>query len=344
MEPTYALTEQDRELLGNAILAGKLQTAMGVAWTVTFAVFSGGLAAGLLTGEMFDDHKLGFSVTGLCFFVLMIVAASWTWRHRRRTMRPMREAIARNQKHVVRGTLTRVETLDWPRNRLRYFIDGEAVEVELLLKIDSRKSYTFNLKLGRFEYPDNVPVELHCIVLGPDITLLLQAQYPDTPQATRTVRPVGASDLAWVRKKIRFVLIVMAGIGCFLTMVIGLGARSSYTPRELAVVLAAIWILTLFFFVSPTQRQARNNAKVVVIEGPVTEIVSAHVRIGRNGMDLQWYRVGGALFCPEGADVRGGPAKLGQQVTFEFMTRDGRGSDGRFMNFRTGALPDVVVS
>lgn len=274
-----------------------------------------------------------------CMALVLLGAACgsgyWIWR-RRRVPRLSRDAIARNQKRVVRGMLSKVEIV--ADGRLRYVIDDAAVEVDLLLGLGATMSYLLQRPIRNFQYLDDMVVELHCVALGPDITLLLQAQYPFAKPATRTERPVQPDDRDRAGKEVKMVAIVAPCL-CFIVPLLAwmIGRVEPALAVALGVFTAFIVAVTLPFIVLPRLLRARRSAGVVTVEGPVTEIVSSRVLIGRTtSATVLWYRVGGVMFCPFGAGVDGGPAELGQVARFEFMARKGRRGDGMLMNFQTG--------
>jgi hypothetical protein len=345
METTQALTPQDLELLGHGRSSRSLQMALNAMMLVIFLCFGGLGSWALYDGVQFDRDVPIFASLAAIGFLLALAACFWMWRRWRRQIRPLRMAVAANRKRVVAGMLTLVERL--PRGRLRYTVNGEAFEVDLLLGLDTRATYLFGRPLESFRHLSDVTVELHTIALGPDVTLLLQADYPQTPPIARTERPTGTADVDRVVKEAKSNALTTVGVGSFvLLLVLGIGrwATGSWGLTVAMVVLSAIGLaIILPLVVLPRVWHARRSTGLVAIEGLVTEVMSSRVRYGRgSSFTVLWYRVGGALLCPGGFGVEGGPAEPGDRVKFEFMTRKGLRGDGRLMHFQTVA-PHVVA-
>jgi hypothetical protein len=345
MQPMRALTGSDLELLRLAGAANTLKASMNAMLVVVFAFTCGLMSWAVLSGETYGDNTAISTNVALVSLALALAVSFWMWRQWRRTIRPLRAAIEHNEKRIVCGTLTRVEML--PKGRLRYIVDGAAVEVDLLLGVDSRASYMFRRPLDSFLHLTDVAVELHCIALGPDITMLLQAHYPLTPQPTRTERPVDGGDQDRATNEAKSTASTTTGCLFAVLLLIGLALRFATGSTKGAVLGTAALGLCMFailpFVVLPRLLRARRSTGVVAIEGPVTEIIKSQVRYGKtaSSFDVSWYRVGGVLYCPFGAGAEG-KADLGQFVKFEFMTGKGRTDNGKLMYFQGLEMPNII--
>lgn len=335
MQPTQALSEQDLELLHLARAGNRIKTLLNIALLIYLIGF-GGWASSIIFSNGTVDNGLFAVITLVCLAAALAIAFR-LFRHWQRVIQPLRSAIASNQKRVISGTLTQVESL--PKGRLRYVVDGAPLEVDLLLGIDNRASYILRRQLDSFLHLNDVEVELHRIALGPDVTLLLQAHYTTMPQPVRSARTVDRSDQDRANQEAKSTALKIAGCLAVVLALIGifLFLNSESARAALFGTLALGLCLTAMIplVVLPRLLRARRSASVVEIQGLVTEVIKSKVRFGRTAstFDVYWYRVGGVLYCPFGSGVEG-KAELGQFVKLEFMNRKGRAGDGKLMYFQ----------
>jgi hypothetical protein len=335
MESTHALTEQDRDLLRHARYARSVQTGLNVMLALVFTLSGGLVCFALYAGVQFDrDIPIYISIAVVCFALAL---GLWFWiaRQRRRLILPLHQAIESGQKRVVCGMLTLVERL--PDGRLRYTIDGEAFEVDVLLGLDTRMSYLFGRSLDSFRHLNDVAVELHSVALGPRITLLLQVQYPGTPPITRSERLTDAGDRSRAVARAKTNTLNTLGALCLVVPVIFVIGRmatgSTGFTVGVTVFLVICLLLMLPFIVLPPVLRAYRSTGSIAIEGLVTEVMTGRVRYGRStSITMEWYRVGGMLFCPAGVGVEG-KAGPGDLVKFEYVTRKRGHGDGKLMYF-----------
>jgi hypothetical protein len=343
---TQTLSEQDLQLLRLAGASNAAKTFMYAALLLLFAAICGLMSTMVFSGQTFGDNTAFASGFALFSFCVAIGICAWLWRQWRRRIQPLRASIAGNQKVIVSGTLTQVEMVR--KRRLRYVVDGAPVEVDLLLGLENRASYMFDRPLDSFQHLADVEVELHCIALGPDITMLLQAHYPLMPQPTRTERPVDAGDHGRAAAEAKST--ATGSTGCLLVFLLLFGLVIGFsTGSTMGAVLGTAALGVCLFAMMPLAAlprllRARRSRGVITIEGPVTEIIKSQVRYGKTAtsFDVFWYRVGGVLYCPFAAGAEG-KAGLGQFVKFEFMTGKGRPVDGKLMYFQVLDVPAIIA-
>lgn len=286
------------------------------------AVFS--LLLALCATTLFMVGRLDGAPSGLAWamnlsaLATLAVAIVLVWldmRRDRATPQATRDAIARNRKFVVRGTLEQAAAL--PGGLLRYTIDGQVLDVVPVLALDTRRSHVAGRTLRSFTHLANAPVEVHCVQREPQAHLLLQTHYTATRPPTRTQRPAEAADRrragAGHRRFMGFVVLAAVLLVLAAAWAEGFDSGMSFFLAWYATVIVAL----VFAIGSlPAMLRARRFKILHTVNGPVTEIVVAPVPSGKRMVDASWYRVDGQLFPALDIETT---AQLGNQVTVEFL-------------------------
>ena len=267
--------------------------------------------------------SLAMDASGL---VVLLATPALLWFVRRRNRRAATAIdvrIAQGQKFVVQGTLQEATAVA-PR-RVRYVVEGHAVDTFPVLGLDTPGSHLPGRTLRTFTALANTPVELHCVGWNQDAYLLFRAHYPQTRQPVRSRRAATAADRRRAgHANRRFVAFAALGLGALVLVIAWQSGFDAGLSAFIGGYMALIWALVFALSALPGWLRARRLTHWHTVEGPVTEIFVSPVSTGKNSVDASWYRIDGQAFSS--FDV-GGSAQLGNQVTVEWLGGE-RGEDG----------------
>ncbi|MDO5693626.1 MAG: hypothetical protein Q4G70_14330 [Pseudomonadota bacterium] len=291
------LSSTDRHLLQ------RLAQAKRTEWLLTLA-----LAPLLVLGVAFvfwiakfeasesDQPWLVAFGLGLALFGALCVGTAW--QRRRRQTTPLREALAHGQKQVTRGRLIALEVC--AGNSLRYRLASQVLELSPILDQVSNQLPLLGTRLLAAQSLRDTDVELHWIALSSGLSVLLQAHYPAAPAAQRQMHGTNQQDTAPVLRQELRLGAVVAGVSLVVWL---FEAWASGFDGGLMIFLAAGLILAIALWVLafslPRWLRARRSPVGLWLSGPVTEIITARVRLGRRWTDSVWHRIDGELWCPE---------------------------------------------
>ncbi|RZI73566.1 MAG: hypothetical protein EOP80_11990 [Variovorax sp.] len=320
---TVPLEPQDVELLRRVGAGSRFgQTTLAVGSVLLAGCAGAFFSMGRETASA-PALSLAMYASGL---VVLLATPGLLWFVRRRNLRAaaaIDERIAQGQKFIVQGML-REATAVVP-GRVRYVVDGHALDTFPVLGLDTPGSHVPGRMLRTFTALANTPVELHCVGWNQDAYLLLRAHYPQTRQPVRSRRAATAADRRRAgRANRRFVAFVALGLGALVLVIAWQSGFDASLTAFIGGYMALVWALVLALSALPGWLRARRLTHWHTVQGPVTEILVSPVSTGKNSVDASWYRIDGQTFSS--FDV-GGTAQLGNQATIEWLGSE-RGEDG----------------
>lgn len=328
------LTPDDVEMLRRVDLAARTPAA-GLA---VLAVLLAGCALVFVVIGRLAGAPPGLALAMNAAALVTLLLGVWLFTHRtridRRLAQATREALAKNSKFTVAGTVDHVAAL--PGGALRYTVDGQFhVDVVPVLGLDAPRSHATGRPLTAVRHLAQAPVEIECVARDNAVHLLLRTRYPMARQAMRTERPATSRDRRRAgRSDRRFMGVVLAG-GAVLA--IGTAWADGFRPGFglfMAGYAAAICALVFVVGVLPQLLRARRFTHLHTVSGPVTEILTAQVPQGKHTAEVHWFRVDGQLF---GALDLKTDAQLGNQVTVEFLGNARAADGGRVVSLQRSA-------
>ncbi|WP_157098054.1 hypothetical protein [Niabella ginsenosidivorans] len=205
-----------------------------------------------------------------------------------------KRALLSGQKMIVQGT---IEVARPDNRRLHYIIDGQTYDVNIIPGGDKRYFGTLYRNLFGITTLQHTPVKMELLKQDEQQYLLLNIFYTEYNTAGNKITAAEPGDFAGGQEMvfssfyISWAFLFMLFI---ITPIIGPGPALITTGSMFLPFILGPAILAIFKW-----RQLKQSDKRWLIEGIVTEVITAREKFTKGGSytTLYWYRIGSELVC-----------------------------------------------